>query len=290
MKRREWMERTIAAGTALAWSSPALEAFSSGEQSHAIIDTNVNLFAWPFRDLPLNSPQKLVRKLQSLGINSAWAGSFEAILHRDLSAVNERLAHACRDHVELVPIGTVNPASSGWETDLQTCIHQHHMPGIRLYPGYHEYRLDTPAFISFLEQAFAAHLFVQIVAALEDLRTQPQLLQVSDVDLQPLTQCLPAFPQGRMQILNARPSAKLLGTLAELPGLYWDTARLEGTAGVPNLVRSVPTGRVLFGSHAPFLIPEAALIRVHESDQLDELQLQAVYRDNAAQFLERTRT
>jgi predicted TIM-barrel fold metal-dependent hydrolase len=45
---------------------------------------------------------------------------------------------------------------------------------------------------------------------------------------------------------------------------------------------------VLFGTHAPFLIPEAALIRVHESAVLDEMGLHAVLSQNAAHVLEKT--
>jgi predicted TIM-barrel fold metal-dependent hydrolase len=58
-------------------------------------------------------------------------------------------------------------------------------------------------------------------------------------------------------------------------------ARVEGTDGVPRLVEQVSKSKVLFGSHAPFLIPEAALIRVHESSLLDEVTLKAVYSENA---------
>jgi len=98
-----------------------------------------------------------------------------------------------------------------------------------------------------------------------------------DVDLQPLPAACRGLDSLRLQVLNARPAIGLAQKLCELPGLYLDTARLEGTDGVPRLVQSLPPGRVLFGSHAPFLIPEAALIRVHESGLLAEDQLRSVY-------------
>ena len=72
------------------------------------------------------------------------------------------------------------------------------------------------------------------------------------------------------------------------PGVYFDAARVDGTDGVPLLVQSVPPGRVMFGSHAPFLIPEAALIRVHESAVLDEASLRAVLAENGEHFFGNT--
>jgi predicted TIM-barrel fold metal-dependent hydrolase len=246
-----------------------------------IIDTNVSLFQWPFRRLPLDETDALVTKLRSLGIAQAWAGSFEGILHHDLAAVNRRLAEACKSRAELVPIGSVNPTLPDWEEDLRRCIDEQQMPGIRLHPNYHGYALDDPRFAKLLELATTAGRFVQLAAAMEDTRTQHPLVRVEDVDLAPLTAVIPQIAGARVQILNYRPTSPLLETLAKTPGLYFDTARVEATDGVPNLIKRVPPQRVLFGTHAPFLVPEAALIRVHESGRLDEAALRAVLANNA---------
>ncbi len=286
MRRRDWLKRSAVIGAGLAWSRGESAVDGAGEEAAwRIVDTNVSLFDWPFRKLPLDTPGKLLAKLRSLGVVSAWAGSFEGITHRDLTGVNARLAAACEKHAELVPIGSINPRLSGWREDLQECVQAHRMPGIRLQPGYHGYSLGESPFRELLELATAAGLFVQIVTALEDTRTQPELMRVADLDLAPLAHVLPEIPRARVQILNARPRGAWLKQLASLPGLYWDVSRLDGTAGVPDLVQLLPAGRVLFGSHAPFLIPEAALIRVHEADRLSREELRAVYADNAEQFL-----
>ena len=91
-------------------------------------------------------------------------------------------------------------------------------------------------------------------------------------------------PGARVQLLNLRPGGSQLATLAKIPGLFFDTARADGTDGVASLLAATGPDRVLFGSHAPFLIPEAALIRVHES-ALDPGPLRAVLRDNAEALL-----
>jgi predicted TIM-barrel fold metal-dependent hydrolase len=288
LNRREVLQITAAAG-ALPWGQVlAGEAEPASDRSVTvpIIDTNVSLFQWPFRRLPLDETNALSKKLRFLGVTQAWAGSFDALLHRDLAGVNQRLVDACQAFPELVPIGAVNPALPGWKADLRQCVETHRMPGVRLLPGYHGYSLDDPRFVELLVEATVAGLFVQVVSSLEDTRTQSDLVRVGDVDLSPLVRLLPEIPKARVQILNHKLRAPLLGQLANVPGVYCDTARVDGTDGVPSLVKSVPSGRVLFGSHAPFLIPEAALIRTHESGQLDDAALRAVLSENAEAFRE----
>src|SRR4051794_2103405 len=57
-----------------------------------IIDTNVHLFDWPFRKLKYAQTEALVAKLRKHRIIQAWAGSFEAILQKQLDGANRRLA------------------------------------------------------------------------------------------------------------------------------------------------------------------------------------------------------
>jgi len=288
MNRRDVLNLAATTGAASLFASKVNGSEAADSASFKIVDTNVNLFHWPFRRLPLDQSEKLINKIRSLGISEAWAGSFEGVLHRNVTAVNRRLASECKRYAELVPIGTVNPLLPGWEDDLQRCVDHYDMPAIRLHPSYHGYSLDDPRFARLLQRATKAQRFVQLVAVMEDTRTQHPLLRVPDVDLAPLAKLMRRIGQAKVQILNWRPRSPLLETLAKSPGVSFDTARVEGTDGVPKLVQSVPAGRVMFGTHAPFLIPEAALIRLHESSQLDDKVLRALLSQNAQQVMGKT--
>lgn len=275
-QRRDLWGRAVAIGAASMLGERLADAGEETEQTVraeasgvAIVDTNVSLFHWPFRRLPLDDCQKLVARFRSLGIAQAWAGSFEGLLHRDLSSVNRRLADACDRHPELLPIGSINPTLPDWQSDMRACFQEHAMPGVRLHPNYHGYELSDPSFRQLIQDAAAANRFVQIAVTMEDTRTQHPLVRVSEVDLNPLADILKQIKNARIQVLNYRPKSSQLQAFAGIPNLWFDTARVEGTDGIRTMLSHVPTNRLLFGSHAPFLIPEAALMRLDESELTD---------------------
>ncbi len=281
MNRRELLQ----GGTATILTAGVVGGAAKEVPQFDITDTNLSLFQWPFRRLPLDDTTLLIKKMRTLGITRGWAGSLEAILHRDIVSVNDRLAGMCAKYPELTPIGSVNPTLPDWQGDLFRCLKKHKMPGIRVHPGYHGYTLADRSFTQMLEQATKAGLFVQIAVTMEDPRTQHSRLRAPDVDLAPLPGLMRDHPGARVQLLNLRPRGVQIDSLAKIPGVYLDTARVEGTDGVPTLLGKMPRGRVLFGTHAPVLIPEAALIRTHESNRLDEKPLRSLLAGNAQALL-----
>ncbi len=281
MKRRTLLTTALAGSAAVLGPSVI---WAKNKAKNTIIDSNVDLFRWPFRRLPLDNTEKLVKKMRALNIAQAWAGSFEGILQRDIAGVNQRLAETCARHKELIAFGSINPALPDWENSLRLCRETHQMPGIRLHPNYHDYALDDPRFARLLEVADEAGLLVQIAVTMEDVRTQNALLRVADVGLKPLPALMKKLPGLRVQLLNLRPRSVLPTGLANTPNLCFDTARVDSTDGVAKLLRSLSRGRVLFGSHSPFLIHEAALIRVAEARFTDK-ELRFVLRDNAEKQL-----
>ena len=169
-----------------------------------LIDVNVSLSRWPFRRLQFDEAPALVTKLRSLGIVQAWAGSFERVLHRDIEGVNLRLAAECQQtNGFLLPFGAINPMLPDWEEDIRRCHENHKMPGVRLYPNYHGYTLDSPLFERLLDLCAARGLTVQIAASMEDERTQHPLVRVPPVDVVALPQVMAKVPAARVILLNA---------------------------------------------------------------------------------------
>ena len=109
-------------------------------------------------------------------------------------------------------------------------------------------------------------------------------MRVPEVDLGPLSGAMAKVPAAKVQLLNWKGRGPLTNTLKEIPNLCFDTALADGTDAVATLVKTFGPERVLFGTHAPFLIPEAALVRVHEGN-LGEVDLLAVIRGSAERLL-----
>jgi hypothetical protein len=251
-----------------------------------MIDTNVELFQWPFRRLAGDDPANLVARLRKRGVTQAWAGSYEALLHRDVEGVNLRLAAACRQHGPnfLVPFGTVNPKQPDWQEDLRRCQEVHKMPGIRLYPNYHGYKLDDPVVAELFGLAAGRKLVVQVALSMEDPRTQFPLMRVPPTSPAPLSGLMKQTPDLRLVVLNGRGAGRRGGGAALAEHEYFDIAMVEGAGGIGRFVNSVGASHVVFGSHFPFFEFGSAVLKVREAGLTDE-QTHAILEGNARAIL-----
>jgi uncharacterized protein len=310
MNRRNFLKTSLA--VAAAGSLPQV-AQAQGRSSAApaggggapgIIDTNVDLFEWPFRRLKYGETTALVDKLRRHGVVQAWAGSFEALLHKNVDRVNSRLAEECRRKGEgfLVPFGTVVPAWPDWEEDLRRCHEVHRMPGIRLYPAYQGYGVDHAGFVPLLQAAGERGLLVQIALGMEDSRVHHPITFIRPVHAPTLTTAVKRVPGTRIQLLYAGGDAlngRARATLAAETHVSFDISRFESVgvlwrmlgggnpeaAGDADFESSrIPLERILFGSHAPYFPLETALLKLFESP-LTLPQMQAIMEGNARRLL-----
>jgi predicted TIM-barrel fold metal-dependent hydrolase len=253
-----------------------------------IIDTNVYVSRWPFRRLDGDQPAHLIGRLRQRKVTQAWAGSFDALLDRDIAGVNIRLAESCREHGQgmLVPMGAVNLKLPDWREDLRRCHEVHKMGGIRLHPNYHGYKLDDPEFGELLKLATDRRMTVQLALCMEDERTQSPLVRVPPVEIAPLAEMVKRTPGLRLQLLNCTSQVDRKDYVAALASgdVSMDISMVEGVAGVARLTRQVPLAKVLFGSYYPFYYFESALLKVQESG-LDEASETAICEGNARRLM-----
>lgn len=272
----------LAAGLALPLAATARAAQTAPPPPRGLIDTNVSLSAWPTRHFEPDTPRALAAHLRKHGVTSAWAGSFDGALHSDIAGANARLATWCARDGDglLVPFGTVNPTLPDWPEDVRRCREEHRMPGLRLYPNYHDYALDDARFVRLLELAAERRLLVQIALAVEDDRSQNPALTAPPVQAARLADVLPQMPGARVMLLNAFSRAignnyALLRRFAALPNIWFEIATLEGVAGIETMLARAPGLRFAFGSHSPFYYVESALLKLQESalegDALDAI-------------------
>ena len=279
-----------------AQSAPRNATSVAPSQSPGIIDTNVNLFYWPFRSLKYRDSKALVAKLKKHRVIEAWAGSFEALLAKDMSGVNERLAAECLEQAPgfLIPFGSVNLAWPDWQEDVRRCHEVHKMPGIRIYPGYQPFDLDHPGMESLVRMASERGLILQVVFGMEDPRVHHPILNVGPVSFTPLLKAVQGAPNAKIELLHFSGSIRGegLAQFMKQTNTVMDISRLEGNGAVGRMIGSiqgapsarVPVERILFGSHAPYFPLETAILKLIESP-LDAQQLQAIMQGNARRLL-----
>jgi predicted TIM-barrel fold metal-dependent hydrolase len=282
MNRRDLFARSafLAAGT--------VAGRAAAEAPEGMIDTNITLGDWVVRRSWADSPATLIARLRRHGVTSAWAASTEGVLHTDIAGANARLAAACADTI-LRPFGTVNPLAPDWEEDVRRCAETHRMPGIRVFPSYHSYNVEDAPFAQLLAAATARGLLVQVALTIEDERSHNPVLTVPFVNVAALPEQMAKVPGARVMLLNATSrvfaGTPLLARLARA-GVFLEIATLEGVAGVEGLLARVPGARVCFGSHSPYFVFEAALLKLDESE-LTPAQAAAVRHGNATLALSR---
>lgn len=280
---------TVAVSAGLIPASAQSRQSSGTSRRSELIDTNITLGRWPFRRLPLDDTAALVARLRKQGVTRAWAGNFDALLHKDLAASNARLVGDCLRYGRglLTPFGSVNPKLPGWEEDFRRCVDEHKMPGLRLYPDYHDYKLDDLSLAKLFSLAAERRLIVQVAVSMEDERMQSPLALVPHVDASPLVELIPKFPTVPVVLLNWQRAVNsdLSSKLAAVGEVCFEIATLEGVGGVAKLLKQIPPQRVLFGSHAPLFYFESALLKLKESALSGE-QEQAVCSGNARRLLQ----
>lgn len=307
LDRRRFLKGSLAGVAAVslrghrAWSEESASrkgAIVRSDRAPGIIDTNVNLFNWPFRALKYRETKALVAKLKKHRVIEAWAGSFEALLAKDLNGVNARLAAECRKHGPgfLIPFGSVNLAWPDWQEDVRRCHEVHTMPGIRIYPGYQPFDLDHPGMESLVKMISERGLILQVVFGMEDPRVHHPIINVGPVTFGPLLKAVNGTPNAKVQLLHfagSGPGADLSQFMAN-PNTFLDISRLEGNGAVGRMIGTieglpsprVPVDRIVFGSHAPYFPVETALLKLIESP-LDLQQLHAIMQRNARRLLPR---
>ena len=301
LDRRQFLKTSLVTGAALSLPRSVFAAATPAAASAApgIVDTNINLFQWPFRRLKYSDTGALVAKLRRHRVIEAWAGSFEALLHKDIAGVNERLATECRERGQglLVPIGSVNLAWPDWEDDVRRCHEVFKMPGVRIYPGYQPFNLGHPALPRLVTIAAERRLLLQIAFQMEDPRVHHPLVKIEPIDARPLVAALKATPDARVELLHfsGNIQGSDLNQLMTETSARIDLSRWEGNGAVGRMLgvgpggkggARVPLERVVFGSHAPYFPLETALLKLVESPLTAE-QLLAIMQGNARQLLSR---
>lgn len=271
MNRRHFLSHALTTTAACGLGTRVRAADVPGASSHdhlgVLIDTHVYLGHWPHARLAGENPRELVEMLRQNNVMQAWAGSFDGLFHRDVAAVNARLAEACTKHGNgmLLPFGTVNPTLPDWEEDVRRCHESHHMPGIRLHPTYHGYTLADPRFAQLLALAAKANLVVQLVAWLDVTRHRWLIPLVDALELNLSTvesrrEIGPNLNKPLRLVISGAKTESIQACHLALRQVaaYFDVGHITSANQLTELASLVPCEHIFWSSCAPLRSVEAS--------------------------------
>ncbi len=247
------------------------------------LDVNAWLGAWPFQYFHDDTAGKLEERLAAAGIGRALVGSPEAAFNHDCLAANRLLVKRLAGRRTLHPVPALDPTKGDWNDNLALALDEG-AAAVRLFPTFHLYELDSAAALAAVESVAAAgglSLFVQM--RMEDERTHHLRCRVPALAVAPVLALAGRFPS--LPVVALCPYYHEAVELAKGPAnVRFDLSHVETLRTVASLTAEVPVERVLLGTHAPFLQPKAALMKL-EAPYVSEAARRAIGWENARSIL-----
>jgi len=225
-----------------------------------MIDVNVSLGHWPSQKFEQNTPGKLAAHLESEGISRALVTALDAVFFPDPDICNRTLFASLKSRPSLVPVPTVNPILTGWRSALRESPSR----AVKIYPNYHNYSLSSDHVHGLMQELSETCAALMIAVRMEDERGQHPLCKAPGVPSNDIISLANRWPQVPIVCLCANFSEAVKLT-EETGNIHVDTAFAECEDTLVALRKKVPAERILFGSHTPFLVTRAAVMKVTAS-------------------------
>ena len=272
--------------------SPELKMQSSkSQEAKTFIDVNTSVGNWPFSTLKYTSPYKLTRLMNRLGTTCSFVAPLEGLFYKDTQVANRQMYKAISKYYpKLLPFYIINPRFPGWKEDITECIRNMKMTGIRIFPGYHGYKIEDRCCIELFRQLNRLSIPLQIAPRIYDTRMHHPRFLVKDANIQALPGILCELPELRVCVLNLRSLQEVFKekeVLHDFENCFIDISFFEGVDCISKLLEYVSINNILFGTNAPLLIALSAKYKLKEAD-LNPKQLDAIMRTNPFRFLEKS--
>ncbi|WP_127585378.1 amidohydrolase family protein [Paenibacillus koleovorans] len=236
-----------------------------GKSVNGIIDVGVWTGNWPFVKLRYTELPSLQAKLRSVGVRQAFVAPIEGILEQDPLRANRELLEATRGDGFFSPVPIVDLSYANWREVVGLAAKDGRVKIVKLLPGYHMYEVNENVLEPLVELTQAHKLIISIQMRLEDKRGMYPLLKVEDLDVVRVVKAVSYFTEQPF-ILSYPYMAELAQVLKSVDNLFIEIAGVEHADVLLNLKDTYSLRQVLFGSHAPFLIPEAIVAKLRLTD------------------------
>ncbi len=226
-----------------------------------IIDVNAGFGFWPIQRFSFSTLSALDGEYERLGVEEVWLSAVESILYPEPETYDQRLLSAASEYPRFRVVKTINPLLANWEARLRDAHSSGILRAVKLFPNYHGAPLALPAVKNLCAVAAQLRLPVLIQMRVNDERNQPSCLQMSAVQAGEIVALAQEAPETLFIALAPYHSdLKILATGSA--NLLADISFMDYSNAVGAASRLFPQERLVFGSHAPWLLPQAAVMKL----------------------------
>lgn len=245
------------------------------------VDVNCLLGNWPFRKLYKNTFEDLKNVHEKNGISYGYVSSLESIFYNDPFEGDEELHEIIKDS-NYQHILTVNPALPAFEQDIMKGLKAFNIKGVRIYPCYHDYKLDSKQVDELCSLLVRLGLPLFLTMRLEDERMN-YIINPQSPSTQEVADFLSSHPDNTVLLLNIRYDEAV--TLKEIintrSNVFIDTSGLKDLLFViEKLLKFINPNKLVYGSLHPLYCLKSTLLLV-EKAEIDEAVKKEILETNA---------
>ena len=255
-----------------------------------IIDASAYIGHWPFRRLRYNTAEGLISLMDRNGIDKAIVSSINAVFYKNCQEGNEELAEEIEPYRDrLIPFATLNPKYIAWREDLERCVNDLGMKGLRLYPLYHRYNLLDPESRELLQEAAKRKLPVEIPVMLVDPRQHHWMDVDTQLSLNDILEAADKNPENTFIILNSKTADPVLERCKSgkpPKNIFIEMSRLTAVLNksIQAVISCLGVEKVVFGTGIPFHYAKPALIKMEILD-ISEEEKEKIYWKNISKLI-----
>lgn len=249
-----------------------------------LLDINSYVGHWPFKRLKYNTCATRLERMNTFGVELSVVSNLNGAFYKNTQSANEELYDELKSDRRFsnrfIPFAVINPIYAGWREDLETCVTQMGMKGVRVYPQYHDYGVDDASFVELLKMARDLGLPVAIDIRMVDSRQRSWLdipvfepkevkydIITKEWSLKNIIPIVKEVPDAKYIIVNLATSIDLDNEemmLIKKADVLFDTSgrsiRKDNT--LSELLGRFGKEKFAFGTHSPILDYLTGLLRI----------------------------
>jgi len=267
-----------------------------------IIDINASVGHWPFRQLPGNTIEALLKRMNQYGVDISVVANINGIFYKNTQSANEELhaslAESRKNEGRFIPFAVINPTYPDWQYDLETSHSRLGMRGIRIYPLYHDYEITHPSCIEMVKMARDRKMPVAIPLRMIDLRQRSWLDINKELGFNDISTLAQKVPDAAYMVLDTRireyadKTEDAAVRVLKSADVLFDTTRASGVpvtgpngANLDDIVRTFGKDKIAFGTGSPFIDYLSPFIRIEVYREADRSLKEQIWSGNARRML-----